>query len=596
MKCTTHVALFIKVFLSCCFVFCYEFNVASAAFVVASSRPCGAPRPALVVVRQRLHGDNKSRSCKRRRFALSLQCWTTNQHDLITTSSSSSRSTSSKRRKSRPHPPRLLVHASRTFNIMNPSPSSSSSLSSLSNASSSSSSSTTTVQSRTNNKKEKKRITIQYSPSSLQHLAAVELPPVYSRPWTVEKIKAITGAFFIGILSFLLGSYICTSLLLLDDEQPAIVLGGIGLGMGWYLFGGGQVMEQERDVTDRNGGYDAKLVADRPKRLETVLQDLLDKDQWSGQLVKRTSVLVQEQKSDHHHHDVSLSSLAMKYIAQVHKQEYLILLKTKCQETNRPVRLNPLYARTLIDEHSYLAAVNAVQDWMESVDVAVVGDQKPLFALTRPPGHHACKAKGMGGCLLNNAAIAAFYALDQEGVRNVAILDIDAHFGNGIAHCVQDEERIRYCSIHEDKNGGKLGIERKGVSDDEDNPRTQEGEDVGPLGNLLNINLKSGTGWDSGYRDALVGQALPFLRQNQPDLLIVSAGFDALESDWSSGLMLQPNDYRKLGEEIRRCFGDKVAMGLEGGYSFQNHALSEAIMEFCSAWDGDDDSLSSAIP
>lgn len=596
MKCT-HVAVFIKIFLSCCFVFCYEFYVASAAFV-ASSLPSCAPRPALVVVvRQfttimdRIHGSNNRRSCKRRRFALSLQ-WTTNQHDLVTTSSSSS--TRKKERKS-PHPaPRLLVHASRTFNIMNPSPSLFS-LSLSTNASSSSSSSSTTttsIQSR-NNKKEKKRITIQYSPSSLQHLAAVELPPVYSRPWTVEKIKAITGAFFIGILSFLLGSYICTSLLLLDDDQPAIVLGGIGLGMGWYLFGGGQVMEEERDVTDRNGGYDAKLVADRPKRLETVIQDLLHKDQWSGQLVKRT--VLQEQKSDHHHH-VSLSSPVMKYIAQVHNQEYLTLLKTKCQETNRPVRLNPLYARTLIDEHSYLAAVNAVQDWMESVDVAVVGGQKPLFALARPPGHHACKSKGMGGCLLNNAAIAAFYALDQEGVRNVAILDIDAHFGNGIAHCVQDEGRIRYCSIHEDKNGGKLGIERRGVSDDGDNPRTQEGGDVGPLGNLLNINLKSGTGWDSGYRDALGRQALPFLRQNQPDLLIVSAGFDALETDWSSGLMLQPNDYRKLGEEIRRCFGDKVAMGLEGGYSFQNHALSEAIMEFCGAWDGDDDSLSSAAP
>jgi acetoin utilization deacetylase AcuC-like enzyme len=244
-----------------------------------------------------------------------------------------------------------------------------------------------------------------------------------------------------------------------------------------------------------------------------------------------------------------------------------------------------------------MAAINAVQDWIDSVNAVLSASssfsssdsnvgKKPLFALTRPPGHHACKSKGMGGCLLNNAAIAAFYALDQDGVRNVAILDIDAHHGNGIAHCVQEEERIRYCSLHEDKNGGKLGIERR--VPEEDNPRTQDGEDVGPLGNLLNINLKSGTGWDSRYKDALVQQALPFLLENQPDLIIVSAGFDALETDWSSGLMLQPNDYRKLGKEIRRCFGDKVAMGLEGGYSFQNHALSEAIMEFCSAWDDDD--------
>mmetsp|Transcript_4295 Transcript_4295/g.8224 ORF Transcript_4295/g.8224 Transcript_4295/m.8224 type:complete len:571 (+) Transcript_4295:125-1837(+) len=436
----------------------------------------------------------------------------------------------------------------------------------------------------------KNRITIQYSPSSIQHLAAVELPPVYSRPWTLEKIKAISGAFLTGIATFFIGSYTCTSILQFHDDQPAILAGGFGLAMGWYLFGGGEVMEKERDVTDRNGGYDAKLVADRPKRLETVMEDLLQSEQWRG------NVQITNRNVDHVE-AVGARDDAMKYISKVHgQQEYLTLLKTKCQETNRPIRLNPLYARTLIDQNSYLAAISAVQDWLDSVDVALSGGTssttKPLFALTRPPGHHACKSKGMGGCLLNNAAIAAFYALDQEGVRNVAILDIDAHHGNGIAHCVQEEERIRYCSIHEEKNGGKLGIERRGggggSEDEKDNPRTQDGEDVGPIGNLLNINLTSGTGWDNGYKDALVGQALPFLLMNKPDLIIISAGFDALETDWSSGLMLQPKDYRKLGGEIRRCFGNTVAMGLEGGYSFQNHALSEAIMEFCSTWDDDD--------
>lgn len=280
---------------------------------------------------------------------------------------------------------------------------------------------------------------------------------------------------------------------------------------------------------------------------------------------------------------------ALRYICQVHGEKYLSLLKSKSQGTNRPIRFNPFYARTLIDENSYDAAVNAVQDWMDSVDVAILcagrihddDGQKPLFALTRPPGHHACRAKGMGGCLFNNAAIAAFYALDR-GCKNVAILDFDAHHGNGVAHCVQDEKRIWYCSIHEAKEGGKTFVEQKIP---EDNPRSQERDDMGPLGNLLNVNLKAGTGWENGYKDALVAEAVPFLLESKPDLLIVSAGFDALETDWSSGLNLQPDDYRKLGKVLKGTFWNKVAMGLEGGYSFQNHALSRAIIAFCSAWD-----------
>jgi acetoin utilization deacetylase AcuC-like enzyme len=83
----------------------------------------------------------------------------------------------------------------------------------------------------------------------------------------------------------------------------------------------------------------------------------------------------------------------------------------------------------------------------------------------------------------------------------------------------------------------------------------------------------------------LINGAVPFLLQDQPDLLIVSAGFDALETDWSSGLTLQPGDYGEIGKVLKDRFGNKVSMGLEGGYSFQDHALSEAIMAFCSAWD-----------
>ena len=407
-----------------------------------------------------------------------------------------------------------------------------------------------------------KGVTIQYSASSLKHLEAVDLPPDYSRPWTKEKYIAISGAFFVGTVSFLFGSYAATALW--GDDQVAIILGGIGTACGWYVFGGGEVMEAEKEITEKNGGYDSKLIADRPARLQTVLDDLATKQDIQ---IEQTS-------------DRDLST-ALDYIKLVHGNEYADMLKNKCEGTDRPIRFNPLYARTLIDENSYDAAVNAVQDWIDSVDAAIESGTRPRFSLSRPPGHHACKAKGMGGCLFNNAAIAAHYALSLKDVKNVAILDIDAHHGNGVAHCVQDEARIRYCSIHETKNGVKPFVEQKIPEDD---PRSQDADDNGPLGNLCNINLNSGTGWDNGYQEGLVQIALPFLMKNEPDLLIVSAGFDALESDWSSGLMMRTEDYKKIGVELRNNFGNQVAMGLEGGYSFQDHALSNALIEFCSAW------------
>ena len=99
-----------------------------------------------------------------------------------------------------------------------------------------------------------KRIQIQYSPTSLQHLAAVELPPVYSRPWTFQKTIAISGAFFLGAILFFIGSYTSTEILHFDTDQIGILTGGAGIGIGWYLFGGQEVFDKEKESTDKNGG------------------------------------------------------------------------------------------------------------------------------------------------------------------------------------------------------------------------------------------------------------------------------------------------------------------------------------------------------
>lgn len=218
---------------------------------------------------------------------------------------------------------------------------------------------------------------------------------------------------------------------------------------------------------------------------------------------------------------------------------------------------------------------------MTSVDAAMARENRVQFALVRPPSHHACRNKAMGGCLLNSVAIAAHYALDRyENVERIAILDVDAHHGNGIAHCVQDNSAICYCSIHEDISSSTM----LGQVTKEDNPRLPTSDDCGPLGNLCNIPLTKGTTWESGYRKALVEQAIPFLKEHHPDLLLIAAGFDALEADWTSQVRLTPQDFGRMGEILQEEFGFKVAFGLEGGYCWKDDVLCIAIDEFVGAW------------
>lgn len=397
-----------------------------------------------------------------------------------------------------------------------------------------------------------------YSPTSLKHLENTELPDDNSRPWTETKIKALASGLALGVIAGIVGEIIVQNLF--DIEKSFAVFGSVGTGIGWYFGGGIQVAEDEKPI---NGGYDRKLIADRPARMASILDTLKD----SGSEIEISP-------------DGRDLNKARMYAAKVHTEEYLSTLQTMCEQADRPQRLNPLYARTLIDQHSFDAALNAVCDWMDSVDAALTPTSRPKFALVRPPSHHACKSKGMGGCLLNSVAIAAVYALEKPKVSSVAILDFDCHHGNGIAHCVQDIPAIRYCSIHEAASSGFLGREK----DDPADPRSPASDDSGPLGNIMNINLPPKTSWGTGYKDALVNQALPFLTESNPDILLVAAGFDALDADLMGKLALQPEDFQSIAQILKEKFGNRVASGLEGGYCWQGGQLNQAIIEFTKPW------------
>lgn len=210
---------------------------------------------------------------------------------------------------------------------------------------------------------------------------------------------------------------------------------------------------------------------------------------------------------------------------------------------------------TVVSGKSFAAACLAVGGWIQG---AATGLElaSPTFVLCRPPGHHAEPKTGMGFCLFSNAAIAGLWALEQPSVQRVAIFDWDVHHGNGTQAVAEQWPNLAYVSIHQ----APLY------------PGTGAASETGIHGNIRNIPLPSGSNWNQ-YGQVMREQVLPFLEGFQPDLLLVSAGFDCAKGDPLAGMDLIPEDFGRLTEMCLQVT-PKVVFGLEGGYDLQNLADS----------------------
>lgn len=218
---------------------------------------------------------------------------------------------------------------------------------------------------------------------------------------------------------------------------------------------------------------------------------------------------------------------------------------------------------TIVSPRTYDVALLAVSAWMDGVD-RVLETGKPAFVLARPPGHHALADRGMGFCIFSNAAIAAFYALQQPSVERVAILDWDVHHGNGTQAIVETNPNIAYCSLHEFPHY----------------PGTGAAYERGSHNNVLNFPMPAGSTL-ADYQPLFEREILPFLRQFHPDLLIVSAGYDANEDDPLANIALYPQDYGVFTDYCLQIT-PKILFGLEGGYDFNTLARSvAATVERC---------------
>lgn len=218
---------------------------------------------------------------------------------------------------------------------------------------------------------------------------------------------------------------------------------------------------------------------------------------------------------------------------------------------------------TLLSPGSGEAALRAAGASVAAVDAVMAGEVDNAFCAVRPPGHHAEPDRPMGFCLFNNVAVAALHACEQRGLERVAVVDFDVHHGNGTQARFRDDPRLFFASSHQ------MPLY----------PGSGAAEEREAGGTIVNRPLPPGAGSEA-FRLVWSQGILPALRAFQPQLIIISAGFDAHRDDPLANLSLGADDYRWVTEEIAAVAADtaqgRLLSSLEGGYDLDALAASAA--------------------
>jgi acetoin utilization deacetylase AcuC-like enzyme len=244
-------------------------------------------------------------------------------------------------------------------------------------------------------------------------------------------------------------------------------------------------------------------------------------------------------------------------VLRCHTPDYLETIRKTHPEAGK-VALDP---DTFMSPGSWEAALRAIGGAEAAVDAVLNGQASNAFLAMRPPGHHAERDKAMGFCLFGTVSIAAKYALDHHGLSRVAVLDFDVHHGNGTQDLLWDERRAMFVSSHQ------MPLY----------PGTGGTDEVGAHGQIVNLPLGAGSG-KAEMRAAWQG-ALSRLRDFAPELVLVSAGFDAHRDDPLAGLNWDEADFVWITHAIcdlaDECCAGRVVSALEGGYDLD--ALGRSV-------------------
>lgn len=248
-------------------------------------------------------------------------------------------------------------------------------------------------------------------------------------------------------------------------------------------------------------------------------------------------------------------------ISLVHSQALMDAIVDACREDDAIIDFAPTY----VTRASFECALRAAGGTIDCMRHVLAGDVSNAFSIVRPPGHHAEPDRAMGFCLFNNVAIAAACAL-ETGLQRVAIVDYDAHHGNGTQAAFLDDPRVAYLSTHQ------WGI-YPGTGWFEEAPHARR--------RIVNVPLPAGSG-DLAYARIADEIIAPFIRGFNPDMILVSAGFDAHWKDPLTSLGLSTAGYRMLSEALVglaevHCQG-RIVFVLEGGYDPDNVANGVAAV------------------
>lgn len=254
------------------------------------------------------------------------------------------------------------------------------------------------------------------------------------------------------------------------------------------------------------------------------------------------------------YHDAPLADVA--HLLRVHPQSYIDTLRATAPE-HGIVHVDP---DTAMSPGTWQAALRSAGAGVLATDLVMRGETPNAFCAIRPPGHHAERAKAMGFCFFNNIAVAARHATDQWGLKRVAIIDFDVHHGNGTEEILSGDERVLMVGTFQHPFYPYCGTEN-------------------PAPNMCNVPLKAGTRGD-GFREVISNIWMPRLREFAPEMIFVSAGFDAHYEDDMASLGLVESDYAWVTEQImliaRESARGRIVSVLEGGYSLSALARSVA--------------------